>query len=441
MRANPSPRAIGLMARLISLLKNNSFSGNVLVLSGGMFLAQAITVLVSPILTRLYKPEDFGVLMVFGGLCYILLPVLSLRYEPAILLPEDDESAVNVLAVCLLISLLMSTITFILVLVASGLISELTGIPDLQHYLLLLPVSLLGAGIYQILNHWAMRKKDFNHIARTRVAQALGQVLTQVGLGLLGFGPLGLILGFIIGQVSGTGTLAMAVLKQSRAALMQISLPKMLWVLKRYQRFPLLSGGPALLSGAGLQLPGLMLAFLYGPRVAGFFSLSYRVLGLPVSLLGASVAQVFFAESAELAKKAPHKLADLYKNSMKNMFLIGLPISIVIALATPAAFPVIFGEEWKEAGTYVQILSIMFLMQFIANSTGSIVDVLERQDIHLLREVIRTVLIIGIFLIAVYFSPDPVTVIIMLSVAGSAVYGISAVLSWLTIKSGRRLYD
>lgn len=441
MEREDKTRASGLLTRLKSRFQANSFIGNVLVLSGGTVLAQGITVVVSPALTRLYRPDDFGVLMVFGSLSSILLLVSSFRYEAAILLPEDDQSSANVLAVCFLLVFFMSILTGFGIWLMGSFICELTRTPSLQPYLMLLPVSLLGAGSYQILSHWAMRKRDFRRLARTRLIQSMGQAAVQVGLGLLGLGPPGLLLGFIVGQASGSGSLAFWAIRRNKQAFRHISLSGMFWALRRYRRFPLLSAGPALLNGIGLQLPGLMLTFLYGARVAGLFSLSQRVLGIPVTLLGASVAQVFFAEAANLAKKSPQNLEKLLYQSLRNMFLIGAPVTLLVAFGIPGIIPFVFGPEWKEAGVYLQPLSMVFLMQFVANTVGGIIDVLERQDIHLLRELTRIFLITGSLFLASHFLVGPTTAVILLSVAGSAGYGLSVFLSWRAIKKVGRLYD
>lgn len=98
----------GLLVRLERWLPRGSFVRNVAVLAGGTAAGQAIVVLASPVLTRLYTPEDFGVLAVYASLLCVLSTVATLRYELAIPLPKRDEDAAALVVLCLVIVLGMS---------------------------------------------------------------------------------------------------------------------------------------------------------------------------------------------------------------------------------------------------------------------------------------------------------------------------------------------
>ena len=65
------------------LLPRNRFARSVSVLVGGTAAGQIIVMAASPILTRLYSPEDFGLLSVYAGLLGILGVIASLRYQLA----------------------------------------------------------------------------------------------------------------------------------------------------------------------------------------------------------------------------------------------------------------------------------------------------------------------------------------------------------------------
>jgi len=64
---------------------------SVLTLVGGTSIAQALSFLFSPIQTRLFSPEVFGELSVFGSITGIVGIIICLRYELAIVLPKDDD--------------------------------------------------------------------------------------------------------------------------------------------------------------------------------------------------------------------------------------------------------------------------------------------------------------------------------------------------------------
>ena len=90
---------------MINKLKPKSeFSRNVLTLMTGTTIAQAIPIAISPILTRIYTPEDFGMFALYMSVASILSVVATGRYELAIMLPKKDEDAVNIVALSIIIS-------------------------------------------------------------------------------------------------------------------------------------------------------------------------------------------------------------------------------------------------------------------------------------------------------------------------------------------------
>jgi len=103
------------LAQLIrKRLPEGSFLKNVATLMTGTVFAQALLVLLAPILTRLYDAESFGVFSLYTSIVGFLTVIACLRYERAIVLPEKDEDAANLLALSMLICFSMAVITIIL---------------------------------------------------------------------------------------------------------------------------------------------------------------------------------------------------------------------------------------------------------------------------------------------------------------------------------------
>lgn len=389
-----------LRALFARILHSSGFARDVAVLAGSTGMIQGVAVLASPILTRLYAPDDFGVFTVYIAILSTLSVVVSLRYQLAIPLPKDDDTAANLLVLSLLIVPAVSLLAGVGVFSLSDQIVRWTNTPAVKPYLWLLPLNLLGAGGYQVFNYWAVRKKDFDRIARTKLIQSLGKILTQVSLGLVKLGPLGLLLGDVVGRVSGSGTLAVMAYNQSREALGQVNIAGVRQVAYRYRRFPLLSTESALLNRAGLDLPPLLLAAFYGPQVVGWFGLGLRMIKLPMTLVGRSVAQVYIGEASQLAQEDPGALHRLFLKTARRLLLVGgIPIAL-LGLSSPWLFALVFGEVWREAGAYVQLLTVMFIAEFVVVPVSSTLNVLERQDLQLAWDVGRLVLVVGVLWLA-----------------------------------------
>lgn len=417
------------------IIPKGNFSRNVMVLVSSTAFGQGLAVLVAPVLTRLYKPEDFGILAVFSSISSILLVVASLRYELTIPLPEKDEDAANLLVLSLSIVFIFSGITILVVyLLGNEIISWLSS-PALRSYLWLLPLSVMGAGIYQALNYWAIRKKAYKNIAKTVISRNSGKALTQVVLGFSQSGPLGLVLGMIIGQTLGSGTLALLVKRKDSRIFKSISIQNLRRVARRYSRFPLISGISAIINDVGLQLQPLFLAAFYGSQVLGWFALSEQIIGMPMTLLGQAFAQVFLGEASQVAHKTPKDLEKLFIKTAKKLFLVGCVPIALLGYKGPWLFSIIFGNTWLQAGVYSQILAISFIVKFVAVPLSFTLDILERLDLQLYWDLGRLALVIGIFVTANHFKWSDWLVVLIYSISMAVCYTILLILNYMAIRT------
>lgn len=426
--------ALAWMKRKISsILPRERFARSVAVLAGGTALGQAITVLVSPILTRLYTPDDFGVLAVYSSILGILSVIASWRYELAIPLPEQDEDAVNLVVLSLGIVALMSLLVGLGTWLLGSQVVRWLNAPGLQPYLWLLPIGMLLVGSYQVFNYWAVRKQAFGVIARTKLYQGVGAALTQITGGFMKSGPIGLIVGQIAGQSVGGITLALLFRKQKLA---NLHINSVRHIAKRYERFPKLSILPALVNAVGLQLPIVGLNAFYGAEVTGWFLLAQKIFGVPLSIISKSTSQVLFGQAAN-HRRLRYEMEPLFWKTIRQQSLLSLPLILLIPL-TPVLFPIIFGNAWRESGIYAAIWLPSLIANFIASPTGGFLDILERQDLFVFREVSRLVMLGGATAISLLLKVKPLIMVSMLSGAMVMFAFIYAGFSLYAIKGGEK---
>ncbi len=398
-----------LWARAWAYLQRRAFIRSILMVAGGTTLGQVFVVLASPLLTRLYSPESFGTLAVFLSLFSLLVIINSLRYELAIPLAEDDGDAAALLVlVCLLV--VLTTVIFACFFGLFGTpLALLLNAPALDGHLGLLVVSLLVAGFYQGLTYWAIRRQAFSPIGYSKFWQSLGMVLTQLGLGVISSHPTGLTAGVAAGQSLGLWPLVRLLWRGDHSIFQQVRGSSVLAMARRYRQFPLLTSWSSFLMAAGLQLPTLFINTLYGAQVAGWFALGQRVIGLPMALIGTAVVQVYTGRASELARQHPADLRRLYGRTSAGLLVTGaVPIGLLMLIA-PGLFALVFGEEWRAAGEYVQIMGPMFLAQLVMSSVSQGIYVIERQDLQTLWDIVRLVMLILVFVFAWNAALDPKT--------------------------------
>ena len=157
-----------------------------------------------PILTRLYTPYDYGVLAVFVGLIAVISPILSLRYVVAIPLPKKDESAINLVALSLMLMGCMSVVIGLIFYFFIDVFAQWFDIAVLQDFWWLIILGAIAVALYEMLSLWATRQQHYSIIARTKVTQSLIGEGSKIVLGLLAIKPLGLLIGNIFEQSAGS---------------------------------------------------------------------------------------------------------------------------------------------------------------------------------------------------------------------------------------------
>ena len=393
---------------------------NVLLLIGGTAAGQLIVILTLPLITRLYSPAAFGVAAVFTAIIVPLNAVASLRYELAIPIPEDDAKAKDLLSASLAIVIVNAVLLAVLVVLIGRPLVDALGIDEVGAYLWLLPIAFIGGGVYGALTYYAIRHKAFRDIATTRLSQGTGQVATQALLGFLGWGAGGLVAGVTARFWAGMITMWRVTLRRVRPAELTESLRRFWATLVEYRRFPLLTGNATFIELVLQHLPALFVASIYGPVVAGLLSLSLRLLQAPINMISKSTAQVYFSSASDLARDDPAGLRGLYVRTVGVAAAFAAPFFLLLLLPAPWTFPFLFGDEWRDAGVYIQLLSVMFFLGFLAKTVGpETLTVVHRQGLHLSIELLKAALVAIVFVVAIGADIEPEITILLYGAAMS----------------------
>ena len=399
---------------MLPVLKS-SFLRNVSILTGGTLFSQVLTVLALPLLTRLYTPADFDLLAVYMAVIGIVTVVASLRYNIAIPLPEDDANGMGLLTLSLICAAFVSLLMAIPFLLMPEAIAGWIRQPAMAPYLWMVPAGIFFAAIYNALQYWASRQKRFGLVTRTRIMRSMGGVGTQVMIGTISPSPFGLIFGHMLYGGLGIIALLRDIWRQDRAPLMALRWAKIRQLCISYRRFPIWSVPEALFNTAGVQLPIVLIAAIAAGPEAGFLMLAMRVLGLPMGLVGASVAQVFLAE-------APAKLSDgtlrvFTRQTMMTLLRIGAPPLALVGVLSPFLFSTIFGADWARAGWLVAWMTPWFILQFVASPVSMVLHVTGQVATAMWLQAFGLFLRVGSVIGAMYLWPDRVAEVFAVTTA------------------------
>ncbi|MDB5053872.1 MAG: polysaccharide biosynthesis protein [Bacilli bacterium] len=374
---NSSNRGGDIFTNVMVRFKLGDFAKNVLTLITGTTLAQAIPFFVSPILTRLYSPEDFGVYALFMSVVAMVSVIATARYELAIMIPAKEKDAVNIVALSMFIALCVSISALVFICFFNGSLTKWLNNREISPFLYFLPVSVLLIGVYQTFNYWTNRKKKYKRLAIATISQSTTTAATNI---LFGFGGAGwgLIVGGILGQLASSGALAGQVWKEDRGQLKHVRKKDMLANAKAYQDFPKINLFHAFVDM--LQSSGVVfiISTFFSAIVLGYYSFTMRILKTPLGLIGSAVSQVFFQQASETYQNQGD-LQALVKKTMLRLGIIAIPIFILFVLCSPLLFSFVFGEKWREAGVYAQLLSPWLFVNFIVSPTTHVPIILQKQ--------------------------------------------------------------
>lgn len=399
---------------------SGSFAAHVLTLMTGTTIAQAIPVAIAPILTRLYTPKEFGVFALFTSLVAMPAIIVTGRYELAIMLPDDDKDAAGLLALSILISISLSILTLLTVWLLNKQIASLLGDLEIAPWLYWVPFSVFLTGIYQSLNYWLSRKKQYKRLAVSRIYQSVSAASSNLVLGFGGIGASGLIGGNMIGQGFGSAVLLSRVWQDYKVVKRELSIEVVRANAVKYRDFPLINSLHALLDVVQTSGVAFVISIYFGSVVLGFYSLTLSILRAPLNFLGSSVSQVFYQNASETCRIGGdlHKLT---RNTMLKLSLVAFPFFLLFFLLAPDMFKIVFGINWEIAGRYTQILSPWLFINFIISPVSQIPIILNRQKTGFAIGFVYNMAILVSLLLAAYLGKGIVAGLYLLSISASIV--------------------
>jgi len=396
------------------------------VLVAGSAVSSVILLCITPILTRLYTPEDFGVLSIFTSILYVLMIIVSFRYEAALVLPKKKNAALALLFIANASTFIVAGLVILLLILTP--FTTWIGIGETHSFFWILGLSLLFVGIFQSMNNWALRYEQYDIINRAKISMNTGQGFGQLLFGFLNMGVIGLLLGEMLGRLTGM----MQYIRYYRKDLLasqKTSLQQMKEMVIRYKKFPLVSSISNVIYSVAVNLPPLFLAAYFDVATAGFYYLAQKILTVPENLVGFSATQVYLSQAAKMMQDGQ----DLKKHcleTVKHLFVIAFVIIVSIDIFAPIGFTFFFGHGWDTTVTFIQILSLMYFTKMVLQPINGVFQVCEAFYMQITAELIRLVFIILALVFASTHEMTHIEAMWMISIMTTLGYIVCAIFAW-----------
>lgn len=355
---------------IFSLFMGSDLIRNISILISGTTIAQLIPILLQPLLRRYFSPEEFGAYAVYLSLIGILIVVASMKYELAIILPEKDKTATNILALAMLINLAFSSILLLIIVLFRRPVSDLINLsPKYSIYLYFVPPGVFLYSMYQSINYWLIRKKLFFSISIIkfirRGSEGSGQLMlmfSKVSAGLV----IGDIIGHFANCVSGI-TQAL----RNNVNLMHVSIIKLKYVLKKYIEYPKFNVIPGFMSACSYLLPVIFINKFFSSEYTGYFDLSKLMLSIPLALIATSISNVLLQRVSEKYRNKESFVKELLP-VLSIVVIIGIVEIFVITFFAVDLFKLFFGDLWGFSGRISKLLVWSYAFGFLVASFSSI---------------------------------------------------------------------
>lgn len=419
---------MSVFARLRALLGGREVrGGSMLVVSS--VIAQGITLLATPILSRVYEPGAFGYLTLVVSVTGMLTPAVALRLESALMLPKDAREASALLVLGLAVAGVISVLAAVVLqlLFAAGLLQAMAALPGFSAWV---GGITFFSGVFVLVGQFALRVRNYRAVAVRNVTQAATTAVAQLGAALLAPAALGLVGGYAAGRVAGVVPLFGAV----RAEIRRFGREDLRRVAREYRSFPLLFAPAALMNASALALPILVAGIWFDVADAGQWGMAERILAVPLVVVATAVSQVVEARLAAHVRADEHGSTTYYLRISMLLLVISLLAGAAVVVLAPVAVPWVLGAGWEDAALIMQLLTPMLVGRLIASPLSKALVVAKWARLNLVLDASRLVLVVIVIVACWFWQVDVPGLVLATSLAFTAVYLATWVAGWAAVR-------
>lgn len=387
------------MSRLTPFFQSDLFRNAGKLLSASV-VVQLIGIAVYPVLTRIYPPEEFGLLNLFQNIAATMVGVATAEYQYAIVLPKEEKEARSIFHLGLLLLLSTSVLAALSVPFARP-IAHLFKAPELVHYYGFIPLLVLAMGLWNLLNYWYVRQKAYTSISGFQLSQSLIGAGSKLAFGFGGCTVGGLIWGsFIATSSSIILSFSLAFRRILRPLTKGFSFAAIRQVARTYRNFPLFTLPRNFLNLLVGQLPVFVLTPCFGARNVGFWGMALFLSYAPITMINRAVYQVLYQHFTERVHRGM-PLMPLMRRFTRGISLLVLPTFGALYWVLPALTQWFLGEEWVVSGQLIRWMLPWLYAMFLTGATCFMADVFMKQKIGLYFEILLAVMRVAGLLLGV----------------------------------------
>ncbi len=373
----------------LKLFKKNPFFS----LLSGSILAQAVTLISMPFISKLYGPTEIGLISIFINFLTIPSALSLFKLEGVLLIYTDNNQIKGIWLIYLLSMFIVSSITVVAFLFFYHF--KIFGIDTLPIWAsLFIFLFIFVSGFSFIIKTILIRNKDFHDYSKIIVARNILNVFIKSIGGL--FSPsffillfselLSFIAFFFRSTFTKTNNLYFTIKKVKRSDLVES--------LVYWKKFPLLETPSIFLDQVGQVIPLLILAQKLGPQAAGLFAIAYKITFLPGTHLGATISEIFRGQFSHFYReKEIENAKKLFFKTLIKCILLAIVFYLPIYFFMPSAVVFIFGNKWVQSSELIHLLVPWAATSLVVSTLSPLFSVMQTQSLKLIYDISSVLLL------------------------------------------------
>lgn len=396
--------------KMIKKLKMSDSLKNVAKISGGTVAGQAISILTLPIITRIYGAEVMGIWATILSVALILQAVSDWGMTSSLMIEEDEEQVITYYAIITTLSLATSLIAAILIYPFFVFVKGYTVSNSIIYTFLTVIYAFTVKQVntsYMLLN----RKKKYSVLMKNPIINYLSVALISILFWKLGFSTYGYYFAVIVGQL-------FTLINMRRVlpmVFLNLHIEKHIKLIRKYKDFLMYQTPNNLMLQMRDQIPNILIGSLFGDKMLGYYSVSVKILNMPVTFIGQAIGKVFYQKISEKNRNGESIDGFVKRNFNRAILFTSVPVICLFAGGDIAAI-IFFGADYYIAGQLLRVVVFKNVLTFISTCMQGLEIVLRKQQYALVTTCTQMITSSLAIIVGFYLSHNIFAAIIMMTI-------------------------
>ena len=354
-------------------------------------IVQVLTFIITIILARLLTPNAYGIIALTTVFLKICNALVINGFNSSLIQKKNIDK--TDLSSVFFLSLIIATLLYIIIFIASPFISNFYTEPQLSVVLRVLGLSLFPGAIISIQNAIISRKLLFKKLFYSSLYSVLISGIIGVFMAFKGYGVWSLVVQQLLSQFI-TMTYLFIFLDWN---------PKLLFSKERV--LELFSFGSKILASSLIdtiynELRSLFIGKVYSSSTLGFYNRGRIIPRQIITSINGSIQSVLFPTLSAHQDDVSMIKRMVRKSIITSTFIV-FPLMLGIAVVARPLVSILLTDKWLESVRYIQIFCISYALWPIHTTNLQAIKAIGKSNTYLKIEVIKKIVGLTILIITI----------------------------------------